>query len=47
MPKHEEFEAGLYLAALPYQQKTGKDYEYEPGLPWEAGANKAGWLRAT
>lgn len=47
MPKEQEFEMGLYLAAFAYQQKTGNDYKYEPGLSWEAGANKAGWLRAT
>lgn len=47
MPKENEFETGLYLAALAYQQKTGKDYEYEPGLSWVAGSNKAGWLPAS
>jgi hypothetical protein len=47
MPKEMEFEMGLYLAAFAYQEKTGREYPYKPGLSWEAGSNRAGWPEAS
>ena len=43
MPKNTEFESLLYLSAIAYERRTGREYDHIPVMEYETFANEDGW----